>query len=154
MTILVDGTVITVDAEPVGVTDVIVIPGPPGVTGPPGPSGGGGDTATAAENIPVYSVVALRSTGARKANTTVAANRWAACAIATSSATTGQTFTIKTSGSITDAAWAWVPDAPIYCTTTGALTQTAPVTGWLRVVAHAETTSRIFVQIHQPIQLA
>lgn len=125
------------------------------VIGPPGPPGAdaGGITVTAAAGLTTGTVIALTDAGAIPADPTNPAHSWAAAAVTTSSATTGDTLTAVTTGRVTETAWTWAPSAPIYCGTGGQLTQTPPTTGWLRVIGHAETPTTIFVQIHQPITL-
>jgi hypothetical protein len=125
------------------------------VSGPPGPPGAdsGGVTITAAAGLTTGTVVALTPAGAMPADPTNPGHAWAAAAVTTSSAVMGETLTAITTGRVTEQAWTWAPNAPVYCGAGGQLTQTSPTSGWLRIIGHAENPTTIFVQIHQPITL-
>ena len=67
--------------------------------------------------------------------------------ISTTAANTGENITIKTSGQLTDASWAWTKGA-IYLGSNGTLTQTAPTGGNVIVhVAKAITATTIIIDI-------
>jgi Uncharacterized conserved protein (DUF2190) len=123
-----------------------------GQTGPPGPSGAGG-FATAATNITAGQVVALTAAGAVPADPGNLAHRWAAAAVASSSALAGDQVRLATSGRVSETAWNWLSGSPVYAGAGGNLTQVPPSNGWLRVIGHAETSTSIWIQVHQPITL-
>ena len=71
--------------------------------------------------------------------------------ISTTAANTGENITIKTSGQLTDASWAWTKGA-IYLGSNGTLTQTAPTGGNVIVhVAKAITATTIIIDIDTTI---
>lgn len=147
---LADGLTVRVVPPSEQTIRVVPVTGP---TGPPGPDGASG-YATAAVNITTGHVLALTSVGAVPADPSDPGHRWAAAAIATTSALAGDQVAVTTAGRITEAAWNWTPGSPLYAGPVGAITDVPPVAGWLRVIGHAETPTSIWVHIHQPITLA
>ncbi len=146
---LFDGLIVRVVPPQEQTIRVVPVVGP---QGPPGPSGAGG-FATAAVNITSGQVLALTAAGAVPADTSNPGHRWAATAVAASSALAGDQVSLATSGRITEAAWSWTPGDPIYVGAAGTLTQSPPTAGWLRVIGHAESSISVWVQLHQPINL-
>lgn len=109
---------------------------------------------TAAENLSGHKVVALNNSGqAEYADKNNDDQISAIAGITVSSTTSGNSTTIQTYGPMTELSWSWTPRQPIYCGTNGALTQVVPTSGWLRQVALAETATKIFIDIQEPIQL-
>lgn len=51
------------------------------------------------------------------------------------------------SGQLTDAAWTWTPNSPVWCGVDGVLTQTAPSEGWLVQVGDALTATKLLLHI-------
>lgn len=51
------------------------------------------------------------------------------------------------SGQLTDAAWAWTPNSPVWCGVDGTLTQVAPSEGWLVQIGHALTDTKMQLEI-------
>jgi hypothetical protein len=142
---------LTVRVVPPTEQNILVVP-VAGPAGPPGPNGAGG-FATAATSISAGQVVALTATGAVLADPANPAHRWAAAAVAVSSALAGNQVRLTTSGRVSETSWAWTAGQPIYASTGGSLTQSPPSSGWLRIIGHAETPTSIWIQIHQPITL-
>lgn len=62
----------------------------------------------------------------------------------------GATGTVQVAGVMTEAGWAWTPGAAIYLGVNGALTETAPTTGFVLVIGFAETATAIFIDIKEP----
>lgn len=146
---LFDGLTVRVVPPQEQVVRVVPVVGP---QGPPGSSAGGG-YASAAVNITTGQVLALTPAGAVLADPSNPTHRWAAAAVAISSALAGDQVGLSTSGRITETAWSWIPGQPVYVGVGGMLTQAPPVSGWLRVVGHAESSTSVWVQLHQPITL-
>ena len=55
----------------------------------------------------------------------------------------GEVATVVRVGLMEENGWNWTPDAPIFITTDGVLTQTVPVVGGVRRVAYALTATKI-----------
>lgn len=60
---------------------------------------------------------------------------------------------VQTYGEIEEPSWNWAVNQPIYLGTSGALTQVAPAAGFILILGHAITPTRMFVSKQQPIQL-
>ena len=65
----------------------------------------------------------------------------------------GGSATVLKHGPLVELSWSWTPKQPIYCGSNGVLTQTVPTSGWARQVAFAETATKIFVELQEPVQL-
>jgi hypothetical protein len=63
---------------------------------------------------------------------------------------TGATVTIQTGGEITDSSWSWVLNTPIWLSSSGLLTQVAPVTGFSLIVAFPISTTKIYINLREP----
>jgi hypothetical protein len=82
-----------------------------------------------------------------------AATPGAALGLSTGAASAGATLTVRTSGAMTDPAWAWTA-GPVFVTGNGVLTQTAPTTGIVLQVATALSATKIVVDIKVPVKKA
>lgn len=112
-----------------------------------------GVSITAAVNISALRAVTVDSAGeVVYATTTDTATRHA-IGISTNAVTAGQDVNIHTSGPLTDASWSWTCPAPVYVGVNGALTQTAPTTGFNSCVGIAIAADTIDVSIHPSILL-
>jgi hypothetical protein len=63
----------------------------------------------------------------------------------------GDVINVQISGSMTEPSWSWVQNLPIFCSTTGLLTQTQPTSGFSLVVAVATSSITILIGVKQPI---
>lgn len=63
------------------------------------------------------------------------------------------TALVQISGPLEFNGWAWTPDLPIWLGNSGALTQVIPTTGNLIQVGVADTPTRIYISIFQPIEV-
>jgi len=57
---------------------------------------------------------------------------------------------LQTYGPMREPSWSWTPGLPIYVGSAGALTQTAPTSGWLQQIAVADSPTQIFIDL-QPV---
>lgn len=73
--------------------------------------------------------------------------------ITVTAAIAGDDVSVMTSGKLSDPSWSWVA-GPIYVGADGALTQTAPTTGFVQEVARAISPTDIIINIQPPILLA
>ncbi len=72
--------------------------------------------------------------------------------IAATGSVSASPIDIISSGIHTDSAWSWLP-GPIYFDSSGALTQTPPVTGFVLMVGKAISATEINVDVETPIIL-
>lgn len=61
--------------------------------------------------------------------------------------------TIQITGEMIESSWTWIPGQYIFLGNNGLLTQQVPVTGFLLIIGFAETSTKIFIDIKQPINL-
>jgi len=73
--------------------------------------------------------------------------------ISTGAATLGDSVTVQYSGNIINAGWLWTEQEPVFITTSGNLTQTAPTTGYRVIVGYAINATTVFLNISEPIVL-
>jgi len=73
--------------------------------------------------------------------------------ISTGAASIGETATLQRSGLMAEPSWTWTPDAPVFVTAAGVLTQTPP-SGTARRVAWAISATEINIDLFPIIQLA
>jgi hypothetical protein len=71
--------------------------------------------------------------------------------LTTGAASSGAIAAIATYGEFTEPSWSWTPGAPIFLGTNGLITQTAPTSGFLLILGFAIATTKIFIDIKQPI---
>lgn len=74
--------------------------------------------------------------------------------ITTGAVDSGATVAIQTSGLMTEGSWTWTVGTPIWLSTGGQLTQTAPVTGFQFIIAQPQTATSILIRPTIPIVLA
>ena len=73
--------------------------------------------------------------------------------ITTGAVSEGAEGTVQTNGEMTEAGWAWTIGSPVYLSTNGSLSHTAPSSGFVLVVGFALTATKIFIDIKQSIIL-
>lgn len=78
---------------------------------------------------------------------------FAAVGLTLSAASPGQLVVPVIDREIQDSSWNWARGRPIFLGVAGTLTQVAPTTGWLLVVATPIDPDRIYLEIEEPIQL-
>lgn len=130
--------------------------GPAGIQGQPGPAAGTSFTRPAAANVSGGKAVTLNAAGeclhANGANALMANS---VVGISLNGGAAGADITIITiGGEIEETVWNWQANKPVFLGTDGALTQTAPTSGYLLVVGVAVGPTRMVVKIQQPIFIA
>lgn len=65
----------------------------------------------------------------------------------------GQVALIQVYGPMSEVSWNWTPDSPLFVGADGALTQSAPTSGWVQEVARAISATRIMIDLQPPILL-
>lgn len=158
-TIIYRDRVITVRAfRPNGTTTAVVrrdrvIVAKVGVPGPPGPAGNGNAliTGIAGEPLGGHRMVTTNASGhyvhASNANP---AHAGRVVGITTGAAAQGATVTIQPIGSITESAWAWVPESVLFLGANGQLSATPPASGFVQIIGYAQTATTIYLQLYQP----
>jgi hypothetical protein len=128
--------------------------GPSGPPGPPGPTGGIALQYQAGEALGGHRMVVLDDTGkAVYADNMVFSHANKVLGMTTGAASMGDTATIQTGGEMTEPSWSWVLDTPIWLSSSGMLTQVAPIAGFSLIVAFPITATKIFINLREPIIL-
>lgn len=120
-----------------------------------GSSGAKGDTGApgtalslieleAGENIGTYKVVYSTGGLAYLADNSTSSHLGKIVGVTTESELSGEDITIQAYGPLEDATWTW-SDGPIYLGSNGALTQTAPTSGFVLEVGRALTLIKFLV---------
>lgn len=87
------------------------------------------------------------------ADNTVAADANRVLGITTGAVSLGAPARIQVSGLMTEVSWSWTPDAPIFLSTTGLLTQAPPTSGFSLIVGFATSATQMFIGPKTPIAL-
>lgn len=126
-----------------------------GPQGPPGLAGGASIARQASTALSGHRAVRERADGAVEyADPSTPLGLTTVLGITSGAASGGAPVTIVTTGEMEEQTWSWTPGALIYLGSSGALTQTAPVAGWLMVLGVATSATLMIVRIAAPIQLA
>lgn len=134
-------------------------PGAPGAggrvgpQGPQGPSAGGSVPRVADGPISAHRVVrATSDTLVAYCDARTSYHVQTGFGITLNAANGGDAVDVVVVGEITELSWAWIPGSPIFCGNDGVLTQVDdPAWAWIRIVAVAETATKIQVQLRDPI---
>ena len=106
---------------------------------------------TAAENLGGHRVVTVEGYYASK---DTASDKFKVLGITTGAASIGTTATVTTFGSIEESGWNWTVGNPVFLSTNGMLTQTAPTSGFSLIVGRPKTATNLFIDILEPTILA
>jgi hypothetical protein len=144
------GTEISVDDK----TDAIDIIVSDAEQGPPGPAGSAPVIALiAATDLSGHRVVMASGPGqANYASSDRPSDALLIVGITTGAASNGSFVAVQTGGELIEPTWSWSP-GPIYCGLNGALTQTAPSSGFIRVVGIAHSPTSILIEFGPTIVL-
>lgn len=133
--------------------------GPPGATGATGPTGPAGPdvsqlTRPASGAIGGQRMVIGNSDGSVSyADASTAAHLGKVLGLSFNAANNGENVAVLVFGYTEFNGWAWNTSLPIYLGTNGLLTQTPAVSGFSQIVATAETATRIYLRLREPISL-
>lgn len=118
-----------------------------GVQGPQGPPGIAGSLSASVcgENISAYQVVVLISGLLYRADSSNLSHPSFVVGVATQSGTTGGTITYIQNGEVSGGSF--IAGQRYFAGTSGALTTTAPTTGWLKSIGVAESSSDLIVEM-------
>jgi hypothetical protein len=125
--------------------------GPQGPPGPPGVSGGAAIVMLAGHAIGGHRAVRAFGGYAIYADNQFLADANLVLGISTGAAMLREPVTIQTAGLLTEPTWAWEPDAPVFVSQGGTLTQSPPTSGFSLIVGVAVTTTQIHIGAKSPI---
>jgi len=109
-------------------------------------------TRTAGEALGGHRVVRQYLDGAvYYASNTSDSHKHAVLGITVGAVESGNTATVQTYGELLEPSWTWTPGLPIFLTTNGQLSQTAPSSGFVLIIGTAQTATQVFINIKQPI---
>jgi len=133
-------------ARQVAFVDPLTLPG----------GGGGGDpelrTLTAENDISGHRVVRILPDGnVDIADSANMADMGYVLGITLGAVTAGNSIQVRVAGILDEPSWAWTVDQPVFLSSSGLLTQAEPVTGFSLVIGWAQTPTRLFVSMNQPI---
>lgn len=128
-------------------TDLKLLSELQGPQGEPGPPGGAVVSYPAGENISAGRLVILDSNTVRYFQPGTPSHAGRALGVTKTSATTGQSVQVQVAGVLSDAAFAFTPDAPVYSRADGELFATPLGTGIVQFVGTALTTNSVNINI-------
>lgn len=128
-------------------TDLILLTELQGPQGEPGPPGGAVVTYTAGENLSAGRLVILQSGTVRYFQPANPAHAGRAFGVTKTSATNGQTVQVQVAGVLSDAAFSFTPDAPVYARADGELFATPSGTGIVQFVGTALSANSVNINI-------
>lgn len=105
---------------------------------------------TAAENLGGHRVVTVEGYYASK---DTASDKFKVLGITTGAVSIGATATVTTYGTVTESSWNWTVGSPVFLSTNGQLTQTAPTSGFRTIIGVPLTTTSMFIDISEPLIL-
>jgi len=109
-------------------------------------------TRTAGETLGGHRVVRQYTDGCvYYASNTSDSHKHAILGVTTGAVSSGNDATVQTFGELTEPSWAWTPGQPVFLSTSGLLTQTAPSSGFVLVIGTAQTATKLFISIKPPI---
>jgi hypothetical protein len=128
------------------------IQGPTGTSG--GGSGSGGNTITMIANGPIGGgrVVISNGDGTVSYANPLANNYGVVVGVTQGAANGGDPIVIQVSGDLSDSSWTWTPGY-LFTGANGVLTSTVPTTGILQIIATVLQSTKINIDIKQPIKL-
>lgn len=128
-------------------------PGPRGPVGPEGPSSTGHVPRVADGPLSAHRVLkATSDTLVGYCDALTPSDVQKGYGISVNAAGDGDTVYVAVTGELSEPSWTWVAGSPIFCGNDGVLTQVDdPAWAWIRIVAVAETATKIQVQFRDPI---
>jgi hypothetical protein len=126
--------------------------GPPGRPGEPGPAGGASVQRTAGTNLSALLAVYELNGVVRALSADDAAHIDLLLGITLTAAQAGELVNVQRLGAIEDSGWHWVPGR-VYLGAAGALTQAPPTSGFDLLIGSATSSTRIALNLQDPISL-
>lgn len=109
----------------------------------------------------VASVTAAEALGGHRAVTVdgyyadkdTAGHKFKVLGVTQGAASLGDAAVVTTFGAITNGGWSWTVGSPVFLSTNGHLTQTAPTSGFRTIIGRPTTATTLFIDISEPIAL-
>lgn len=112
-------------------------------------------TCTAGASLGGRRVVLLDAAGkAQYADKDTTAHAGRVLGLTTAAAALDESISVQVAGLLTENTWAWDTDTPVYLSTNGLLTQTAPTSGMIQIIGQPLSATTINVDIKNTILLA
>ena len=128
--------------------------GPEGIQGEPGPSGATTVTGTAGAILSGHRIVTYDASGNLVYASSADTSALSVFGLLLNAAALGDDVTVQTYGKVTEPSWTWTPLEPLYLSTNGTLTQTAPTTGYLVRLGYAVSATSIMLAVEPALRLA
>lgn len=133
-------------------------PGPTGPQGPVGPPGVGGETSlsvisqcAAGETLSGHRAVYKKNGSIYYADKDIEESVSGLLGISAGAALIGGAVNLVFAGELTEPSWSWNFPAPIFVGNNGILTQDAPTSGWLVIIAKSISPTTVWVKPEEPI---
>lgn len=128
-----------------------------GAQGPPGPPGSNDkiqNLYTAAENIGGHRVVRTDDNGQiLTADSTDLNSCGRVTGITVNSVSSGQQVQVISQGIIEDQSFSYTPGNSLFYNFEGVIVETPPTTGFFQLIGRVETSTRIYIDLEEPIKL-
>ena len=113
----------------------------------------GSDTVavTAAENLSGHRIVTVEGYYASK---DTANDKFKVLGMTTGAVSSGAEATVQISGYITESGWSFTVGNPVFLSTNGHITQTAPTDGFRLIIGKPKTATTLFLELSEPITTA
>jgi hypothetical protein len=113
----------------------------------------GADTVgvTAAENLSGHRIVTVEGYYASK---DTANDKFKVLGMTTGAVSSASEATVQISGEITNSGWSFTVGTPVFLSTNGHITQTAPTDGFRLIVGKPKTATTLFLELSEPITTA
>ncbi|MGA4634510.1 hypothetical protein ACPA5B_11580 [Pseudomonas solani] len=147
---------VVIVTEPRRAPAAVVATGPQGAAGPPGqpgPAGGSAVQRIAGETLSALRLVYELNDEVFYLGGDDAAHVDLVCGVTITAAVLGQPINVQSSGPLDDVTWSWAP-GPVWLGADGHLIQAPPEAGYLLYVGRAVSSTRLIININQPVELA
>lgn len=112
-------------------------------------------------NVGAATVIAAEALGGHRAVTVdgyyadkdTAGHKFKVLGVTQGAASLGDAAVVTTFGAITNGGWSWTVGSPVFLSTNGHLTQTAPTSGFRTIIGRPTTATTLFIDISEPIAL-
>lgn len=145
-----DGTTVTASKPVVTITSVAK-QGPEGI---PGPSGAATLACTAGANLSGDRIVTYDSSGKVVYASCDAVSALTVLGITLAAAAADDSVSVQSYGQISEPSWSWIPLEPVYLSTNGTITQTAPTSGYCVRLGWAVDAHTLMLAIEPALKLA